>query len=66
MILDNRRSTIRDIADDVNISFGLCQATFTNVLGIKRAVEKIVLKLFQIYQRKRKKYENRKNAAHEI
>ena len=25
MILDNRRITIREVADDVEISFGLCQ-----------------------------------------
>ena len=30
-ILDNRRITIREAVDDVDISFGLCQAIFTNV-----------------------------------
>ena len=42
MILDNRRITIRDVADDVDISVGSCQETFTDVLGMKRAVAKIV------------------------
>ena len=42
MILDNRRITIREIADDVDISFGSCQAIFRDVLGMKRAVAKIV------------------------
>ena len=34
MILDNRRITIREVAD--------CQAIFTNVLGMQRAAAKIV------------------------
>ena len=37
MILDNRRISIREFADDVGISFGSCQAIFTDVLGMKRA-----------------------------
>ena len=45
MILDNRRITIREVADDVGITFGSCQAIFTDVLGMKRAVAKIVPKL---------------------
>lgn len=45
MILDNRRITIREVADDVGISFGSCQAIFTDVLGMKRAAAKIVPKL---------------------
>ena len=45
MILDNHRSTIQEIADDVGISFGSCQAIFTDVLGMKRAEAKIVPKL---------------------
>ena len=28
MILDNHRNTIREVADDVDISFGSCQANF--------------------------------------
>ena len=41
MILDNRRNTIREIADDVSISFGSCEAIFTNVLGMKNVAVKI-------------------------
>ena len=33
MILDNRRIIIREVADDVDISFGLRQAIFTDVLA---------------------------------
>ena len=42
MILYNRRMTIREVADDDGISFGSCQAIFTDVLGMKRAAAKIV------------------------
>ena len=35
MILDNRRITFREVADDVGISFGSCQAIFTDDLGKK-------------------------------
>ena len=41
MNLDNRRITIREVANDVGISFGQCQAIFTD-LGMKRAVAKII------------------------
>ena len=44
MILDNRRITTREVADDVGISFGLCQAICTDVLDMKRAAAKIVSK----------------------
>ena len=50
MILDNRRITIRDLADDVGISFGSCQAIFMDVLGMKRAAAKIVPKLLNFEQ----------------
>ena len=45
VILDNRRITIRKIADDGNILFGSCQAIFTAVLGTKFTAVEIVLKL---------------------
>ena len=35
MILDNRRITIKEVADDVGISFGSFKAIFTDILGIK-------------------------------
>lgn len=35
MILQNRRITIRKVADDVGISFVSCQAIFLDVLDIK-------------------------------
>ena len=45
VILDNRQITIREVADDVGISFGSCQAIFMDVLGMKRAAAKIIPKL---------------------
>ena len=54
IILDNYRITIRKLADDVGISFGLCQAIFTNVLGMKRAAAEIVLKLQNFEQKQRR------------
>ena len=41
MILDNRRITIRELADNVDMSFGSCQAIFTVVLAMKRAAAKV-------------------------
>ena len=51
MILDSRRMNIRKVADNVGISFGLCQAIFAAVLGMKRAAAKIVLKLLYFEQK---------------
>ena len=44
IILDNRRITIREVADDVGISFGSYQVIFTDVLGLGTAA-KIVPKM---------------------
>ena len=44
IILNNHRIIIRMVADDVSISFGSCQAIFTDVLGIKRAAVKVLNK----------------------
>ena len=49
--LDNRRLTNREVADNVDISFGSCQAIFTNVLCKKRAAAKIVPKLQNFEQK---------------
>ena len=51
MILDNRRIAIREVAADVGMSFGLCQAIFTDVLGMKRAAMKILLNFEQKQRR---------------
>lgn len=41
--MDNRRITVKEIADDVGLSFGSRQTIFANALGTKRASAKIVL-----------------------
>ena len=38
---NHRKISIREVADDVDISFGSCQKIFTEILDMKRA--KIVL-----------------------
>ena len=48
MILNNRRITNREVADDVGIPFGSCQVIFTDVLGMKRTAAKIVPKLLKL------------------
>ena len=53
MILDNRRNTIREVADDIGISYGLCQTIFMDVLSKKRAAVKIVPKLLNFEQNQR-------------
>ena len=40
-----------EIADDIDISFGSCQAIFTDVLGMKRAAAKIVPKLLNFVEK---------------
>ena len=49
MILDKCRITIKKVADNA-ISFGSCQAIFTDILGMKRAAAKIVPKLRNFQQ----------------
>ena len=50
MILNNRRITIREVADDIGVSFGSRQAIFTDVLGMKRAAAKNVPELLNFEQ----------------
>ena len=54
MILDNRGIIIREIADDVGISFGSCQAIFTDIWHMKRAAAKIIPKLLNLEQKQRR------------
>ena len=44
-IFDNLRITIRDVVDNVGIPFGPCQAMITDILSMKCAAAKIVVKL---------------------
>ena len=36
MVMNDRRITIREVADDIGISIGSCHKIFSNVLGMKR------------------------------
>jgi histone-lysine N-methyltransferase SETMAR len=45
MIRSNRRLTIREITDDLNILFGSVQHILTNVLNKKRVSAKFVLRI---------------------
>ena len=49
MFLDNRRIIIREVADNVGISFGSSQAIFAEFLGIKRASPQIFPKLLNFF-----------------
>ena len=51
MILDKRLITIREITDDVGISFGSCQGIFSDVLSIKSTAAKIVPKLLNFEEK---------------
>ena len=48
--LDNRRITIREVADEVCSSFGSCQAIFMDVLDLISATVKIIPKLLNCEQ----------------
>ncbi|XP_011146696.2 putative uncharacterized protein FLJ37770 [Harpegnathos saltator] len=50
IVLANR-ITIREVAEEIGISYGSCEAIFTNVLNMKRVAAKFVPKL-QNLQRK--------------
>ncbi|KAG5329351.1 GVQW3 protein, partial [Acromyrmex charruanus] len=41
--LANRRITVREVAEDLNMSIGLCHSIFTNDLGMRRVAAKFVL-----------------------
>ena len=45
IVMENRRITIREVAEDVGISVGSCHAIFSDILGLKRVAAKLVPKL---------------------
>lgn len=47
MIMDNRRITIREIVDDVDILIGLCHAFYADVFGCETCGSKIRSKIFE-------------------
>ncbi|KAK5643969.1 hypothetical protein RI129_007814 [Pyrocoelia pectoralis] len=42
IILANRRITVREVGEDLNISIGSCHLIFTNDLGMRRFAPKFV------------------------
>ncbi|UYV84537.1 hypothetical protein LAZ67_X002498 [Cordylochernes scorpioides] len=61
MILANRRITVREVAEDLNISIGSCHSIFINDLGMRRVAAKFVPKLLNCAQK-----QHRMNISNEI
>ncbi|UYV73920.1 hypothetical protein LAZ67_11001446 [Cordylochernes scorpioides] len=61
MILANRRITVREVAEDLNISIGSCHSIFINDLGMRRVAAKFVPKLLNCDQK-----QHRLNIANEM
>ncbi|UYV67049.1 hypothetical protein LAZ67_4003761 [Cordylochernes scorpioides] len=51
MILANRRITVREVAEDLNISITSCHSIFINDLGMRRVAAKFVPKLLNCNQK---------------
>ena len=45
IVMVNHRITVREVAEDLNISIGSCHSIFTNDLGMTRVAAKFVPKL---------------------
>ena len=54
MVMNDRRITIREVADDVGISIGSCHKIFSDVLGTKRVTAKFVPQLLNFEQKQRR------------
>jgi hypothetical protein len=50
-VLDNRRITIRELSEGLELSLGLVQSILTEDLGMKRVSAKIVPKLLTVEQK---------------
>ncbi|UYV81547.1 hypothetical protein LAZ67_20001502 [Cordylochernes scorpioides] len=61
MILANRRITVREVAEDLNMSIGSCHSIFINDLGMRRVAAKFVPKLLNCDQK-----QHRMNIANEM
>ncbi|UYV84567.1 hypothetical protein LAZ67_X002630 [Cordylochernes scorpioides] len=61
MILANRRITVREVAEDLNISIGSCHSNFINDFGMRRVATKFVPKLLNCDQK-----HHRMNIANEM
>ena len=54
MVMNDRRITIREVADDVGISIGSSHEIFSNMLGMKLVAAKFVPKLLNFEQKERR------------
>ncbi|KYN39705.1 hypothetical protein ALC56_05908 [Trachymyrmex septentrionalis] len=61
IVLANRRITVREVAEDLNISICWCHSIFTNDLGMRRVAAKFVPKLLNFDQK-----QHRINIAKEL
>ncbi|UYV69266.1 hypothetical protein LAZ67_6003031 [Cordylochernes scorpioides] len=61
MILANHRITVREVAEDLNISIGSCHSIFINELGMRGVAAKFVPKLLNCDQK-----QHRMNIANEM
>ncbi|UYV69459.1 hypothetical protein LAZ67_6003662 [Cordylochernes scorpioides] len=61
MILANRRITVREVAEDLNISIDSCHSIFINDLGMRRVAAKFIPKLLNCDQK-----QHRMNIANEM
>ncbi|UYV74080.1 hypothetical protein LAZ67_11002046 [Cordylochernes scorpioides] len=61
MILANRRITVKEVAEDLNISIGSCHSIFINDLGMRRVAAKFLPKLLKCDQK-----QHRMNIANEM
>ena len=61
IVLVNRRITVKEVAEDLNISIGLCPSIFTNDLGMTRVAAKFIPKLLNFDQK-----QHRINIAQQI
>ena len=61
IVLANRQITVREVAEDLNISTGSCHSIFTEDLGMRQVAVKFVPKLPNFDQK-----QHRKNIAQEL
>lgn len=55
IIFENRRYTIREVAEKVGLSYGSCESILTNALAMRRVAAKFVPKLLTFEQKLRRK-----------
>ena len=53
MVLKNRRLTITDVADSLQILFGSVQAILKNDLGLRRVTSRLVPKTLNFFDKER-------------